>query len=139
KAILLISDGEDLEKQGEEGAKRIAQVGAQVFVLGVGTQTGGPIPIRDSQGATRGFKRDSRGQSIISRFQGKDLQKLAQLMNGHYWEISTSESEVQEILKALGALDRTGEMEKKYVIYEERFYIPLMIAVFLLLYELSLS
>ena len=106
-AILLISDGEDHEDQAVEAAKKIREAGIKLFVLGVGTQKGGPIPVRDDNGNLLTYKKDPRGQPIVSSFQPDALIELAGAGGGRYWNVTNDEVEVDELLRDLGALNRT--------------------------------
>src|SRR6185437_862538 len=67
-AIVLISDGEDWESSAIESAHRIKQAGIRLFVFGVGTQRGGPVPDRDENGTLVAYKKDRTGQPVISKF-----------------------------------------------------------------------
>ncbi|MGZ3688538.1 MAG: vWA domain-containing protein, partial [Bdellovibrionota bacterium] len=138
-AILLISDGEDHEDSASEAAKKIKDSGIRLYVLGVGTQKGGPIPVRDENGNLQGYKKDSGGQAVVSTFHPDELIQIAGAGGGRYWNISSDESEVEELLKDLGALNRADFAERTYLVYEERYQFPLAIAVILLLIEISLS
>ncbi|MCC7440635.1 MAG: VWA domain-containing protein [Bdellovibrionales bacterium] len=139
QAIVLISDGEDLEEGIEPGVEAVKGLGAQVFVLGVGTAEGGPIPTRDQTGTLRGYKKKPDGTAIVSAFRRDALESLARDLGGKYYDVSPGESEVDDILSGLGALQRAGRAERKYQIYQERFQVPLALAVLLLFIELSLS
>jgi Ca-activated chloride channel family protein len=137
KAIVLITDGEDHEGEGAKAAARIRESGIKLFVLGVGTTQGGPVPVRDESGNINGYKREKSGQPVVSRFNPDSLKKVASEGGGKYWDVSVSESEVNEILKDMGALQRTDYAERRYLVYEERFQIPLFIAILIFILELS--
>ncbi len=138
RVVVLISDGEDNEKQIEAGAKKIKAADTTLYVLGIGTEKGGPIPIRDALGQTIGFKRDQAGKTVLSQFNSEALKNLASQAGGKYWQISLMEAEVDQIVTELGALARGEMAERKVAVKKERFQIPLLIAVVLLLMELSM-
>jgi Ca-activated chloride channel homolog len=138
RIIILISDGEDHEEKAIEGAKLLKQTGARLYVFGIGTVKGGPIPTRDDQGQNHGYKRDRKGQPVISAFRPDALMQVAAAADGRYWNITPEESEVEELLGEMGALDRSDYAERRYLVYEDRFQYPLLIAVLLLLLEFSL-
>ena len=138
KVILLISDGEDLEARAMEEVNRLKQDGINLFVFGLGTERGAPIPIRDRNGVLRGRKRDSRGEVVISRFNPNGLERLASAADGIYWSSTEGESEVQELLNRMGTLNRADVVELKLVTYHERYQIPLFIAIFFLFLEVSI-
>ncbi len=134
RAILLVTDGEDHEGEAARIASKLKEKGIQLFVLGVGSQRGGPIPLRDEQGQLMGYKRQGR-EVVQSRLEPKTLEAVAQASGGRYWTVSDSESEREELLGALGALDRTQLAERKVVIPTERFQLFVGIGLILLLVE----
>jgi len=138
QAILLISDGEDHEEQAIELAKKARSAGINLFVIGVGTEKGGPIPIRDSTGNLHGYKRDPNGQGVVSTFKPSALMEIASAGGGRYWNASLSESEVDEIHRELGGLNRTDYAERRQITHEERYQWPLAIALLFFLLELTL-
>ncbi len=133
RLILLISDGEDHEPGAVDQAKKIKSKGMKLYVLGVGTESGGPIPLLDSQGTVVGFKKDRSRQSIISKFHPAALNQIAQAASGAYWSVTASEEQVQNVQKSLESLARSDYGEKKTWVYEEKFQIPLGILVAFLL------
>jgi len=137
RVVILISDGEDHRKGAIDEAKLLGTSGAKVYVLGIGTEKGGPIPTRDDSGQLFGYKRTRKGDPVISGFKPDALKKIAKEAGGRYWPVTASETEIDEILADVGALDRTEFSEKRKVTYEDRFQIPLMIALLLFLIELS--
>lgn len=138
KVAVLITDGEDHEGKGAELAKVLRANGTQLYVIGVGTEKGGPIPARDESGTLRGYKRDRKGESVISAFSPDTLLELANAAGGRYWNASTAETEVEQLLEAMGALDRAEYAERRIVVYEDRYQFPLAIAIALLLIELAI-
>jgi Ca-activated chloride channel family protein len=138
KAVILVSDGEDLEGGIRAGEDAVKAMGAKVFVLGVGTEKGGPIPLRDQTGTLRSFKKQPDGSPIVSAFHRDALESVAKDLGGRYMDITSQEGEVDEILNDLGGLQRAGRAERRYQVYEERFQIPLFLAIVILFLELSL-
>ena len=138
RVIILISDGEDFEDEAIQAAAKIKESGIRLYAFGVGTKKGGPVPVRDENGSTQGFKRDRSGQPVISSFQPEFLIKVASEAGGKYWDISASEGELNELIQDLGGLERSDFSERKFLIYEERFQIPLFLAFLVLILELSL-
>jgi Ca-activated chloride channel family protein len=138
QVVILISDGEDQEDGALAAAKALKERGVKLYVIGVGSEKGGPIPLRDDNGNLIGYKKDRNGQPIVSRFNPGALMKLSQAGGGRYFNASTDEGEVQEMLQDMGALNRTDFAERRIIVYQDRFQYPLLIAVLLLLLEVSL-
>ena len=61
RAIIVITDGEDHEGGALEAAREAYKKGINVFILGVGTSKGAPIP--DGNG---GYLKDNSGQTVLS-------------------------------------------------------------------------
>jgi Ca-activated chloride channel family protein len=139
RAIVLISDGEDFEGTAREAAARLKTQGIRLYVFGVGTEKGGPVPVRDDSGSLLNYKRDRAGKPVVSTFHPDDLVQVASSGGGRYWNITVNESEITDLLKDLGALTRGEFSEHHYLVYKERFQYSLLIAVLLLLIEMSVS
>ena len=57
KAIIVITDGEDHEENAINKAEEIASEGTRIFTVGVGTPSGGTIPLYDQNGRKAGEKK----------------------------------------------------------------------------------
>jgi Ca-activated chloride channel family protein len=139
RVIILVTDGEDFEGHAAEAADQLKTEGVKLYIFGVGTQKGGPIPMRDEDSTLRGYKKDHDGQAVISTFKPDAMIQLASAAGGQYWNATTDEGEVTELLKDMGALHQGELAEHRYLTYEERFQYPLAIAIFLFLLELTLA
>ena len=138
KVLLLISDGEDLGGRIQEGLKELEKQSARLYVFGVGTEKGGQIPVRDEDGVLRGYKRQG-SEFVVSKFNPSALQKLASQARGEYFELTDRESDLEPLFQELGKMTRSEVGERKYVIYNERYQIPLVLALLFLGIELTLS
>jgi len=65
KALVLITDGEELDANGIAAAKQAAEHGIRIFTVGVGTPEGSLIPIRTEDGH-QDFVRGSDGKPVNS-------------------------------------------------------------------------
>ena len=138
KAVILISDGEDQEGQVAETAKKLRDSGARLYIFGVGTQKGGPIPIRDESGNLQGYKKDRKGQPIVSTFRPDSLLQLANDVGGRYWNATPDESEIEELLQDMSGMSRSDYAERRFLVFEDRYQFPLALAVLLLLLEMTI-
>jgi Ca-activated chloride channel family protein len=134
KVIMLITDGEDNEKQGIKAARQAAAKGIKIFVFGIGDIGGGPIPELDGSG---GFKKDSQGKLILSKLEEESLQEIASLTGGTYVRSVAGDLDL-DILYFDGIKSRTQAKELKsgkIKVYEERFPLFVLAAFMLLLIE----
>ncbi|OFZ21150.1 MAG: hypothetical protein A2X94_05350 [Bdellovibrionales bacterium GWB1_55_8] len=137
RVVILLSDGEDHEEQALEAATELMRKGVRLFVLGIGTEKGGPIPLRDENGNLQGYKKERSGEPIVSSFRPDSLMKIATAAGGKYWNVTSAESEVQEMLAELNILERRDYAERTQLIYQDRFQYPLALAILLLLLEIT--
>ncbi len=76
------SAGEDRrgDPLGEAGAA--AKAGVHVYVIGVGTPEGGPIPSRDAGGTLTGYMKDKKAETVVTRLAEGALIRLAAAAQG---------------------------------------------------------
>lgn len=129
RVMILLTDGEDLLGKALESAKKAQEDGVVVFILGIGTADGVPIPTLDAQGNVS-YKKDRTGQVVISKINETTLSKIARETGGIYAKATYDDSAVDAIFAKLDKLQRK-EMEGKLVTrYKSRyqwFLIPGMI------------
>ena len=77
KVMVLVSDGEDLEGDVEEAVRRAKEAGVIVHTVGVGTESGQPVPDFDPDGRLIGFKHDPSGTAVVSRLNMQTLETIA--------------------------------------------------------------
>ncbi|HVE12619.1 MAG TPA: VWA domain-containing protein [Elusimicrobiota bacterium] len=136
KALVLLTDGEDHGSKPEDAVRAAAAAGVRLYVIGMGTPEGAPIPLRDGAGAVTGYKKDSHGQTVVTRLGEKPLIELAAAGGGAYYRASPSDEEVGKILDQIRALEKSRAPTSATNRYRNRYRFPLAAAVLLLLLEL---
>ncbi len=99
EAICLLTDGEDLEGQAARLAEQARERGIRVFVVGVGTEAGGKIPIVGADGRP-GFLKGPDGQEVVTRLAGESLRAIAEATGGAYLSVEMSPTPLEEIYEA---------------------------------------
>src|SRR5678815_589482 len=84
RAIVLFSDGENLEGDPRRALEIVKRAGAKLYAVGLGSAAGAVIPIVDSTGATHGQKRDAQGNVVVTRLDERTLRLLAEGGGGRY-------------------------------------------------------
>ena len=135
RAVVVISDGEDHEGGVEEAIAATRQAGVTVYAVGCGTDQGAPIP----DGESGAYKKDAEGRLVTTRLDEKPLRTLAIETGGKYYRATAAEGEVDEIGKALAAMDASGSGTVLKTRWVERFQIPLAIALVALILETLIS
>jgi Ca-activated chloride channel family protein len=133
QALILITDGEDHEGEPEKAAERAAERGVKVFTVGIGTTEGELVP---ASGGAGGFLKDRKGQVVKSRLNESTLEQIAIKTDGAYVRGGGATLGLDEVFR-----DHIAKMERREVasslerLYEERFQIPLALALVLLFVE----
>jgi Ca-activated chloride channel family protein len=135
RALVVISDGEDHEGGVENAIAAAKRAGVVVYAIGCGTDQGAPIP----QGESGAYKKDAEGKLVTTRLDERPLRTLAIETGGKYYRSTGAEGEVEEIAKALAAMDATGSKTVLKTRWVERFQIPLAIALAALFLETLIS
>ena len=133
KAIVLVSDGEDLSSELPL-IEPLRQRNIAVLTLGVGTPEGAPVPIYDQSNKFIQFIVDANGTQVISKLDEGRLQSLATAAGGRYWRYQ-GDATAQELANTLRAIDAGGSATIGGVTPEDRYQIFLAIAVAALLVE----
>ena len=133
KAIIIITDGENHEGGAAEAAKAAAEKGMMVYVMGVGSPEGAPIPAGRND-----FRRDKEGNVIVTKLNEKMCQEIAAAGNGVYIRIDNTNNAQKLLQKEVDKLAKADLEVTIYSEYNEQFMVMAWIAFVLLLLEMLL-
>jgi Ca-activated chloride channel family protein len=139
KSLILLTDGEDHRTDPIGAAKEAATLGIKIFSIGIGTPEGEPIPLKEPGGALTGYKKNRRGNTVVTHLGEKNLTEIAALTSGAYFRSSPSENEAAEIVERILRTGASESLEGRSRQYKNRFQWPLSLAFFILLLELLIS
>jgi len=139
RAVLLFTDGEDHEGKVDEVFEELQAEGIAVYAVGVGTSRGGPIPLKSDDGGVMGYKKDREDKVVTTRLDEALLEQLALSTRGRYHRATAAGGEIDPIVEALTAMDAREFGSVLRTRYEERFQIPLALALVLLLADTVLG
>jgi Ca-activated chloride channel family protein len=108
QAMVLWTDGEDLEGGAREAVEEAKRAGVRIFAVGVGTPAGDVIPVFDNSGQATDIKRDENGQVVRSRLDEKLLRDLARSTHGAYFTAARAGGELPRLAAAMGSLARSS-------------------------------
>jgi len=135
KVLVIITDGEDHGGDIDGVIEEAKKEGIVVFCIGIGTKEGDLIPVRQDDGR-KAYLKDRNGNVVKSRLDESILQKIALSTGGSYIRATSREFGLnliyREKLSKMEKREIEGKMSKHY---EERFQIPLAIALLLFLLE----
>lgn len=130
KAIIVITDGEDHEEGAIEAAKKAAEEGLKVFVLGVGSTGGARIPLSDGS-----YLRDREGKEVNTALNEKMCIEVAEAGGGAYFHVDNS-NEAQQLLQ--DELDKLQQADNSVSFSErdEQFQAMALLVLILIVIEL---
>ena len=112
QAIVLWTDGEDLEQGARRVIENVVRTGVRVFAVGVGTREGDVVPVLDPDGHVTDIKRDERGIAVRSRVDEGLLRALSQRTRGAYFAANRPGGELGRLLGAIQGLARAGRSQR---------------------------
>ncbi len=117
KAVILISDGEDISDDKSpvyEAAQRAAAQGIAIYTVGIGMGQNVLIPIRDSQGNVDGYYLDEDGSYLRTRLEQDTLKSISDMTGGSYFRAHDERGDdgiVEAILKRARTIEYTKTTE----------------------------
>jgi Ca-activated chloride channel family protein len=134
KLLVLLTDGEDLEKGGVRTAEALAKEGAVVFTVGVGTAAGAEIQMLNEQGKLE-LVRDSRGETVRSRLDEPTLRAIAQVTHGAYYPLGPLGEGLAKVRLALENLSAASAGAPARKLGVDRFHWPVAGVLILIVVE----
>ena len=130
RALIIFTDGEDLNGDAVTAAKTAADAGVRIFTVGVGTASGSLIPIQGDNGGVS-FVKDPKGEVVKSKLDENRLQEIAQAADGFYLHLDngpqTMKRLVSEGLAKMQVAEINARLSRRPI---ERYEWPLAIAIF---------
>jgi Ca-activated chloride channel family protein len=137
RVLCIVSDGEDHGTGALAVAEKALELGITIFAIGVGTEKGGPIPIK-KRGVVESYKKDDQGEVVITRLQAETLKELANATDGLYVSGEDTQQAVELIIERLQQMDKQEFEAKQFVSYKDQFQWFLSVALFLICLDLFL-
>jgi Ca-activated chloride channel family protein len=134
KLLVLLTDGEDLEKTGVRVAEQLAKQGVVVFTIGVGTAAGADIQFQNEQGKSD-IVRDPKGEVVQSRLDETTLRQIAQATRGSYYPLGPLGEGLAKVRLAVDTLNLSSGSSPSRKFGVDRFHLPLAAVLVLLTAE----
>lgn len=96
KHLMLITDGEDLSGTVGHAIEVLKKAGIVVHTIGIGTTQGGSILI-DAPNGTQIYKKDDRGNTLITHLDEQTLKTIASTTGGFYAPLGNAGDGLQHI------------------------------------------
>ena len=134
KAIIVITDGEDHEGGALEAAEAAKKKGIRVYVLGVGSSQGSPIPIP----GTGNYMKDNMGNTVMSALNEDMCKQVAAAGGGVYIHVENNSAAQQQLDNELDKLSKKETSTTVYSDYDEQFQAFGILALLLLIIEICI-
>ena len=134
KVMVLLTDGEDLEKSGVIAARALADKGIVVHAIGVGTAAGSPIQFVNERGLSD-FVRDADGSVVVSHLDQTTLSEIAQATRGTYQPLGSLGEGLNRVRQLVETSTNSSDFSKVRKLGVDRFYIPVSAIIGLMVLE----
>ncbi|MHB8872618.1 MAG: VWA domain-containing protein [Myxococcaceae bacterium] len=136
RVVVLISDGEDLGGEVNEGVDALKEAGIKVLAVGIGSEQGEPIPLLKGDQVV-GYKKDRDGNTVLTRLDRAGLAAIAEATGGELFYTARSVA-MAEVVQVIDKLQKS-ELESRMVVrYSEGYqlfaaigFVALVIGAFL--------
>jgi Ca-activated chloride channel family protein len=135
--LVIISDGEDHQEETKQVALNLANEGVKIYTVGVGGEKGGPIPMR-LNGNMIGYKKDNKGETVITKLMPKVLKGIAEASNGEYIDGNLTEVPVKKISDIIANAQKSEFETKQFSDYKDQFQWFIAIGILFLLLDVFL-
>ncbi|HCP40667.1 MAG TPA: hypothetical protein DIT65_02640 [Cryomorphaceae bacterium] len=132
--IIVFTDGEDHEALGD---LELPDFPINILMVGLGTQSGGPIPLKKSSRGTT-YKKDRNGEVVITKRDEKVLAGLIKYLDAAYLDGNRTEQALDGIKEFIERGQKADISEEIAIDYEPQFQWFLLPALFLVLLYLML-
>ncbi len=135
RVLVIISDGEDHNDLSEEVAETASEEGIKIYTIGVGSEKGGPIPLKRN-GVVMSYKKDKNGETVITKLNTETLKLIAAEAKGEYIDGNTTAAVVEQLRDILNKMDKKEFEAKEFAEYKDQFQWFLGIGLFFLILDI---
>jgi Ca-activated chloride channel family protein len=137
KAIIIITDGENHDDRALEVMERGRESGLVPYVIGVGTQEGGFIPVTINN--REDYKRDQQGNPVRTVLNDAIMQDLASTGGGEYYSIFNAAETLDRLKERIEQIEKLEMEQRSFKEYESYFQYFILLGLLMLLAELLIS
>ena len=138
KVLIIITDGETTEGDALLSAKEAKNKGVFIYTIGVGSQSGSPIPIVDGYGR-KDFKKDRNGNVVLTKLDEEGLLRIAEIGGGKYINTNNSSNALDEIFSEINKLQKREIGQKMFTEFETEYQYFGFAGLILILIEIFVS
>ena len=133
RAIIVITDGENHEPGAEDAVKAAKNKGINVFILGIGSTKGAPIPMGDGS-----YLKDRTGNTVMTALNEQMCRQLAQAGSGQYIHVDNTSDAEQALNDDLSKLQKGETDTVIYSEYDEQFQAVGILVILLVILDICM-
>ena len=137
RVLIIISDGEDHNDLSIEVAEAASEEGIKIYTIGVGSENGGPIPLKRN-GVVSSYKKDQNNETVITKLNKETLRLIANEAKGSFIDGSQTAAVVEQVRAILSVMDKKEFEAKEFAEYKDQFQWFLGIGLFFLILDVLL-
>ncbi|WP_372745210.1 VWA domain-containing protein [Lutibacter sp.] len=118
--LFIVSDGEDHQENAVYATEEATKAGIKTYTIGIGTEKGGPIPIKE-RGNVVSYKKDSKGEVVITQLKPDVLKEIASEGNGKYIDGNKTQETIKTIEDLLVKAEKNEFETKQFSDYKDQF------------------
>ena len=134
RVLVIISDGEDHKDLNLDVAKAAAKEGIKIFTIGVGSEKGGPIPLKRN-GVVMRYKKNQKGKTVITKLNPNTLTAIAEEANGLFIQGQNTKQVTEKIAEILNRLEKKEFEAKEFSEFKDQFQWFLGLGLFFLILD----
>ena len=134
RVLVIISDGEDHKDLNLDVAKAAAKEGIKIFTIGVGSEKGGPIPLKRN-GVVMRYKKNQKGEAVITKLNPNTLTAIAEEANGLFIQGQNTKQVTEKIAEILNKLEKKEFEAKEFSEFKDQFQWFLGLGLFFLILD----
>ena len=138
RVVILLTDGEDHEGDPVAAAEQLGQLGARLYLVGIGSRAGEMVPTYADDGTWTGYLRDEQGNPVLtslSRQNEEKLREMARITGGKYFRAPRGSVGMDQIRAEMRRMKQQELQARRITVHEERYAIPLLLGFLLLVLE----
>jgi Ca-activated chloride channel family protein len=120
RVLCILSDGEDHEYDENQFISTVSDSGIIILSVGLGSTKGAPIPIKENN-IVKSYKKDDKGEVVITKLNDELLKKIATQSSGKYIKGDNTSLVVDEIINELKEMDKKEFESKQFVSFKDQF------------------
>ena len=120
RVLCILSDGEDHEYDENQFISTLSDSGIIILSVGLGSTKGAPIPIKENN-IVKSYKKDDKGEVVITKLNDELLKKIATQSSGKYIKGDNTSLVVNEIINELKEMDKKEFESKQFVSFKDQF------------------